>query len=102
VPGQAPASRSPFRVSVENASRGLLTRLHGMPRLMIPLFMGILFAVGVLASPAIGVLALTIVFVFVSWLAYLSWPAVSTGGKLMRLLMVVLVAGLIGLRLVQG
>ncbi len=100
--GPTPASRSPFRVSVENASRGLLTRLHGLPRLILPLFTGILFAVGVLASQAIGVLALAIVGVFVTWLAYLSWPAVSTGGKLMRLLMVVLVAGLIAFRIWQG
>jgi hypothetical protein len=102
MPGPAPASRSPFRVSVENASRSLLTRLHGLPRLLIPLFTGLLFAVGVLAGPAIGVLALSIILVFVTWLAYLSWPAVSTGGKLMRLLMVVLVVGLIGFRLWQG
>jgi Family of unknown function (DUF6703) len=102
MPGQAPAPRSPFRLSVERASRDLLTRLHGLPRLIIPLFTGILFAVGVLASPAIGVLALSIILVFVAWLAYLSWPVVSTGGRLMRLLLVVLVAGLMVFRLWQG
>lgn len=87
---------------MENASRKLLTRLHGMPRLLIPLLTGVLFAVGVLAPRPLALLALSVIFVFVSWLAYLSWPVVSTGGKLIRLLMVVLVAGLIGLRVWQG
>ena len=102
MPGQAPASRSPFRISVENASRGLLTRLHGLPRLLIPLLTGVLFAAGVLGPPVIGIVALAVILVFVSWLAYLSWPVVSVGGRLMRLLLVVLVAGLIGFRLLQG
>ncbi|GAA3615989.1 DUF6703 family protein [Microlunatus ginsengisoli] len=100
--GTAPAPRSPFRLSVENGSRRLLTRLHGLPRLLIPLATGILFAVGVLAPPAIGIAALAVILVFVGWLAYLSWPVVSTGGKLMRLLMVVLVAGLLVYRVLTG
>jgi hypothetical protein len=101
MPGTAPASRSPFRLSVENASRSLLTRLHRLPRLLLPLVTGILFAVGVLGPLTIALIALAAIFVFVTWLAYLSWPAVTAGGKLMRLLMVVLVGVLIAIRLWQ-
>ncbi len=102
MPGTAPAARSPFRVSVEKASRRLLTRLHRLPRLLLPLLTGILFAVGVLGPLTLGLIALAIIFVFVTWLAYLSWPAVATGGKVMRLLMVLLVGVLIAIRLWQG
>ena len=101
MPGTAPASRSPFRLSVENASRSLLTRLHRLPRLLLPLVTGILFAVGVLGPLTIALIALAAIFVFVTWLAYLSWPAVTAGGKLMRLLMVMLVGVLIAIRLWQ-
>ena len=87
---------------MEDVSRGLLTVLHGLPRLLIPLSIGILFATGVLAPPAIALPALGIVFLFVCWLAYLSWPAVHGGARLLRVLMIILVAGLIGLRLFHG
>jgi hypothetical protein len=102
MPSSAPAPRSAFRISVENASRGLLTVLHGLPRLLIPLSIGILFATGVLAPLPIALPALGIVFLVVCWLAYLSWPAVHGSARLMRILMIVLVAGLIGVRLFQG
>jgi hypothetical protein len=45
---------------------------------------------------------LVVILLFVTWLAYLSWPAVTSGGKAMRLLMVALVAGLIVFRLWEG
>lgn len=99
MPGHTPAPRSPFRVSAENASRGILSRLHALPRPVVPLLTVALIAVGVLAGPAIATVALLLVFVFVLWLAYLSWPVVSAGGRAIRILMLVLVAGMIAIRL---
>ena len=79
-----------------------MTVLHGLPRLLIPLSIGILLATGVLAPLAIALPALGIVFLFVCWLAYLSWPAVDGGGRLLRVLMIILVAGLLVVRISQG
>lgn len=89
MPGPAPAPT--LRASVERATRPLLVRLYAMPRPLVPLLTVVLIAVGVLAPTAIGVAALTLVALFVGWIAYLSWPAVTAGGRLIRVLMLVLV-----------
>jgi hypothetical protein len=79
------------RADVERASRPLLVRLHQLPRPVVPLLTVVLIAVGVLGPLPLGVAALAVVAVFVAWIAYLSWPVVSAGGRLVRLFMVVLV-----------
>ena len=83
-----------LRASVERTSRPLLLRLHALPRAVVPLGTVVLVLVGVLAPPAVGVVALTVVGLFVGWIAYLSWPAVSASGRLLRVVMVALVAAL--------
>ncbi|CAA9339441.1 MAG: hypothetical protein AVDCRST_MAG61-3391 [uncultured Friedmanniella sp.] len=91
-----PASPSTptLRASVERSSRPLLLRLHGLPRAVVPLGTVVLVLVGVLAPRAVGLLALTLVGLFVGWIAYLSWPAVSASGRLVRVAMVALVVAL--------
>jgi len=79
------------RASVERSTRPLLVRLHALPRPLVPLVTVLLVAVGVLAPPAVGVAALGVVALFVAWIAYLSWPVVTTGGRVLRLAMVALV-----------
>ena len=86
-----PAASPSLRTSVERTSRPLLVRMHAMPRPLVPLATVVLVAVGVLAPPAIGLVALAVVALFVAWIAYLSWPAVATGGRLLRVAMVALV-----------
>ncbi len=76
---------------MERASRPLLVRLHRLPSPLVPLLTVALIAVGVLGPLPFGVAALALVAVFVGWVAYLSWPAVAVGGRLVRLLMLVLV-----------
>jgi hypothetical protein len=79
------------RAEVERASRPLLVRLHRLPQPVVPLLTVVLIAVGVLAPLPVGLLALALVALFVGWIAYLSWPAVSAGGRVVRVFMVVLV-----------
>ena len=86
-----PADSPSLRTSVEQTSRPLLVRLHALPRPLIPLGTVVLVAVGVLAPPAVGLVALAVVALFVAWIAYLSWPAVSAGGRAVRVAMVALV-----------
>jgi hypothetical protein len=89
-----PSATPTLRAQVERSSRPLLRRLHGWPRPVLPLVTVVLVLVGVLATPAIGLVALAVVALFVSWIAYLSWPAVSGSGRLLRVAMVALIVAL--------
>jgi hypothetical protein len=97
--GPAPSSQrapSALRASVERSTRPLLLRLHALPRPVVPLATVALVVIGVLAPPAVGLLALGVVALFVVWIAYLSWPVVPLGGRVLRVVMVGLVV-LLGL-----
>ena len=89
------AAPSPLRVRLEDASRPLLVRLTRLPKQAVPLLTVVLFAVAVLAPPPVALVALVVIGLFLTWLTFLAWPAVSAGGKLMRV-------GLVGLVVVLG
>ncbi len=89
-----PAPTPSLRTRVENASRPLLQRLHALPQPVVPLLTIVLIAVGVLAPLAVGLVALALVLLLVGWIAYLSWPAASTGGRIWRVLIVALLIAL--------
>jgi hypothetical protein len=53
----------------------------------------VLMLVG-LSAPLLAALpALAIVTAFVAWLAYLSWPVLSSGGRMLRIVLICLVVG---------
>ena len=81
----------PLRTRLEVVSRPLLVRLTALPRPVVPIATVVLFAVAVLAPPAVAVVALVVIGLFLVWLTVLAWPAVSLGGRLMRLAAVGLV-----------
>jgi hypothetical protein len=88
----APSSRPPsLRAQVETASRPVLARLHALPRLLIPLGTVVLIAVGAFAPAPLALVAFAVLFLFIAWIAYLSWPAVPFSGRLMRLAMLALI-----------
>ncbi|SER29603.1 DUF6703 family protein [Microlunatus flavus] len=82
---------SPLRARVEGVSRPLLVRLTRLPRPAVPLATVALFAVAVLAPAPVALLALVVIGLFLVWLTFLAWPAITTGGKLMRIAMIALV-----------
>jgi uncharacterized protein DUF6703 len=86
-----PAPANSLRARVEKASRPVLLRLHAMPQFAVPLITVVLLAVGVLAPLPIGLVALALVLLFVGWIAYLSWPVASIGGRIWRILILVLI-----------
>lgn len=98
----ASAAPDGFRARVEEVSRPLLLRLSTLPKLAIPLLTIAVLAVGVLAPLAVGVPALVLVMLWMAWLGYLSWPAVGTGQKLMRLATVAIIALAIVMRVYGG
>jgi hypothetical protein len=80
-------------VSPPTRSQLLLARLHALPRLTVPAIVLVLTVAGLLAPPAIGAPCLVILAVFLGWLASLAWPRLDTGGRLVRALVVGLLAG---------
>jgi hypothetical protein len=89
-----PAPSNSLRSRIEDASRPLLQRLHAMPQPVVPLVTIVLIAVGVLAPLPVGLVALGLVLLLVGWIAYLSWPVASVGGKLWRLLILALIVAM--------
>ena len=90
-PGVSRPATTGNRKLVEDASRPLLVRLSAMPRLVVPLGTLVLVAIGLFAPLPIALPALALIFFFFAWIAYLSWPVVPTGGKVLRGVMLGLV-----------
>ncbi len=95
---RAGAARTPPPVTSRQAafhdrSRGLLVRLSRLPRLVIPAVMLALMLIGLSAPVPVALVALGVAAAFVGWLALLSWPVLDLRGRLVRVLMVALVAG---------
>jgi hypothetical protein len=89
-----PAPPDRLRTQVERVSRPALIRLQRVPKLLVPLGTVALVLIGVLAPLPVGLTALAVVWLFVAWIAYLSWPVVGTGGRVLRVFMLLLLAGL--------
>lgn len=82
------------RQQIESASRPTLVKLSSMPKAVVPLGTLVLVALGLFAPLSIALPALALVFFFFAWIAYLSWPVVSTGGKVLRGVMLGLVVAM--------
>ena len=61
-----------------------------MPQPVLPLITVVLIAIGVLAPLPVGLVALALVMLLVGWIAYLSWPVATAGGRIWRLLIIAL------------
>ena len=59
-----------------------------------------LLLAGLLAPPAAAAACLVLLLLGLLWLTYLAWPKLDTGGRLIRLLVVVLVGYVLVQRLV--
>ena len=92
------SSQPSLRTSVEGVSRPLLVRLSRLPRPVILIVTLGLVVVGMLAPLPVAVPALVVIFVFVSWIAYLSWPVVGGGGRFARVAMLAMLVILAWLR----
>ena len=84
---------------MERVSRPFLVRLTAMPRLLVPIATLALIAVGAFAPLAVAVPAFALVFLFIAWISYLSWPAITTGGKAIRAVMLALIVIMVITRL---
>lgn len=66
----------------------MLVFLFQLPRWVIPVVMVALMLTGVVVADWRGGLAVLPVLAFVLWLAYMSWPSLRAGGRLLRVALV--------------
>ena len=60
-----------------------------VPRWLAPTVLVILLLAGFAVTNWIGGVATLLVIAFVGWLAYLSWPSLRLGGRLLRIVVIV-------------
>jgi Family of unknown function (DUF6703) len=90
-PGQQRRARGR---GLEKASARPIAFLHQLPRWLVPVVLAGLFVAGLAAAGWIGAIALGLVAAFAGWLASLSWPALHTPGRLLRVTIIALLLAL--------
>jgi hypothetical protein len=90
----APPRPSGARRSAEQRSALPLLYLRHLPRWVPPVVFAALMVTGLAVRGWGGALALCVVAAFLSWLAFLSWPALTGRARLGR---AVVIAALLGL-----
>ncbi|GAA2787533.1 DUF6703 family protein [Kribbella solani] len=84
-------SVSGLRQRVTKVSYPYVAKLHGAPKLTLPGITLVLALAGVFAPVAVGVPALVLLALLLGWLAFLSWPAVTTGPRFLRLFSILVI-----------
>ncbi len=74
-----------LRRRVERASGPALLWLSARPAFVLPGLIVVLLVAGLATPPAVGVVLLALLLVVVGWLCFLSWPALLTAQKALRL-----------------
>jgi len=80
-----------MRAAFERRSRPALVLLSRQPRWLVPLLLIVLMLVGLFLSGPGAAVPLLIVAAFLTWLLVLSWPAIGTGGRLGRIVAVLVI-----------
>ena len=81
------------RETVERASLRPAAYLRQLPRWFVPGLVAVLFVAGLAVRGWAGAALLLVVTAFLAWLAVLSWPALDSRGRALRVLaLAVLVA----------
>ncbi|HEY2076782.1 MAG TPA: DUF6703 family protein [Streptosporangiaceae bacterium] len=87
---------SPARQATERRSARPLIYLYQLPRWVAPLLLVVFLIAGLALHGPLGGLALCVVAAVLAWLAALSWPRLTAGGRLGRVLAVALMLVLAG------
>lgn len=91
-----PAAATPTRRKLERYSVRPLVILKSLPGWLLPMAMGVFLLLGLLVPGRLAGAFLLVLAAFLGWLLALSWPALTTGSKVIRLavnLMVLVAAG---------
>ena len=84
---------SPFRHAVERRSAVFAVFLHKLPRALPGLVVIGLVAAGLLAPAPWNGLVMLVVGALLTWLVFLSWPAIRPPAKAVRLVVIAMVLG---------
>jgi hypothetical protein len=76
---------SPARAATERRSAKPLVYLHQLPPWVVPVVLAGLLVAGLAVRGPVGAVALCGVAAILGWLASVSWPRLSSGGRLGRL-----------------
>jgi O-antigen ligase len=87
---------SPTRQAAERRSARPLLYLHQLPRWVPPVVLAVLLIVGLAVKGPGGAAALCGLAVVLGWLAALSWPRLTTGGRAGRLLVLAVLLAIAG------
>jgi hypothetical protein len=91
--GVAPAPATGWRAGLERRSVGPLMVMTSLPGWLVPVLLGALLVAGLMLPVAWSGLLLLVPALFLGWLLLLSWPAIGTGGRLLRLAAVLVLLG---------
>jgi hypothetical protein len=82
---------SPLRQRITKISYPYVAKLHGMPKLTLPGITLVLALAGMFTPVALGVPALLLLALLLSWLGFLSWPVVTTGQRALRVFTILVI-----------
>ncbi len=86
--------KASLRERFEEASRPALGWMQGLPSFVVPILLASTLFLGLTLRATWSGILLFLVAAFLSWLTALSWPAISTGSRILRLVVNVSVLGL--------
>lgn len=88
------SARRGARARFERASAPLLLSMQALPTFLVPMLLAVLLFLGLVVRQPWAGAFLIVISLFLTWLTALSWPAISAGSRLMR---VVVDLGVLGL-----
>lgn len=92
-PQRVPApAKSPTRIKFERVSLRPLTIIHRLPRLIVPIVMGALLLAGLLLPSSWAGLLLVVLAAILGWFVALSWPAIVPSARVLRVVVIVVIA----------
>jgi hypothetical protein len=93
--GPEPSARERF----EDFSAPILLRMQAMPGFLIPVTLGTLMFFGLTLNATWSGILLILIALFLFWLTAVSWPRVTTGSRILRIVVdvAVLVLGVLKL-----
>lgn len=84
----------PLRQAVERRSALPLVWLHQAPRWILPVALGLVLIAGLMVPGPVGALLLVVLSLFFAWLAFLAWPSITAGQRLLRMVAVAVLLAL--------
>ncbi|HEX2315269.1 MAG TPA: DUF6703 family protein [Thermomonospora sp.] len=73
-----------LRGRIERRSATAVVLLHRLPTWSLLLAVFALLAVGMAGTGLVAAAGLAVLAFFLAWFAYLNWPALDTGGRVLR------------------